>query len=41
MTVDFSKTGLPVAEILPHLDEALKNHPGVVLQAEPGAGKTT
>ncbi|MCF8466364.1 MAG: ATP-dependent helicase HrpB [Sneathiella sp.] len=41
MTVDFAKTGLPVVDILPALKNALKISPAVVLQAAPGAGKTT
>jgi ATP-dependent helicase HrpB len=32
---------LPVEEALPSLRQALTAHPGVVLQAPPGAGKTT
>ena len=32
---------LPVQAVLAELDQQLANHPGVVLQAPPGAGKTT
>ncbi|MBE0595934.1 MAG: ATP-dependent helicase HrpB, partial [Desulfuromonadales bacterium] len=32
---------LPIDEILPALRQALSNHPAAVLQAPPGAGKTT
>jgi ATP-dependent helicase HrpB len=32
---------LPIDNILPDLKQALAGHPAVVLQAEPGAGKTT
>jgi len=32
---------LPIDPILPALREAISNHPSVVLQAPPGAGKTT
>jgi ATP-dependent helicase HrpB len=34
-------TPLPIQEILPSLRETLAAHPSVVLQAPPGAGKTT
>ena len=32
---------LPVQAVLPALDQQLATHPCVVLQAPPGAGKTT
>lgn len=32
---------LPIYEVLPNLEEALANHPIVILQAPPGAGKST
>ena len=32
---------LPVQAVLAELDQQLASHPGVVLQAPPGAGKTT
>lgn len=32
---------LPIDQILPQLANAIKDHPAVVLQAPPGAGKTT
>ncbi len=32
---------LPIDEVLPHVLEALRNTPNLVLQAPPGAGKTT
>ncbi len=32
---------LPIQDILPSLRETLRDHPAVVLQAPPGAGKTT
>jgi ATP-dependent helicase HrpB len=35
------KSGLPIDEVLPALREALGAHPSVVLQAPPGAGKST
>jgi len=35
------RVNLPVQEALPALLEALANHPSAVLQAPPGAGKTT
>ncbi|HEY4213271.1 MAG TPA: ATP-dependent helicase HrpB [Steroidobacteraceae bacterium] len=35
------KSGLPIDEILPALTAALVSHPSVVLQAPPGAGKST
>lgn len=34
-------TGLPIEEVLPALRDALRAHPSAVLQAPPGAGKTT
>lgn len=34
-------TGLPIAEVLPEVRAALAAHPLVVLQAPPGAGKST
>jgi ATP-dependent helicase HrpB len=37
----FPATGLPVEETLPRLLEALRNGTGAVLEAPPGAGKTT
>lgn len=41
MTVDFTGTGLPVASILDELGAALKTSSFVILEAAPGAGKTT
>lgn len=35
------KSGLPIDDILPELRSALANHSSVVLQAPPGAGKST
>jgi ATP-dependent helicase HrpB len=35
------KSGLPIDEALPALREALRSHPSAVLQAPPGAGKST
>jgi len=32
---------LPIDQILPELAQTLAQHPVVILQAEPGAGKTT
>ncbi|MBE9559123.1 MAG: ATP-dependent helicase HrpB, partial [Proteobacteria bacterium] len=37
----FPATGLPVAEALPRLCEALRQGTGAILEAPPGAGKTT
>lgn len=37
----FPATGLPVEEMLPRLRDALRGGTGVVLEAPPGAGKTT
>src|SRR5262245_50110385 len=34
-------TALPIVEVLPTLGAALERHAAVVLQAPPGAGKTT
>ncbi|ALG67271.1 ATP-dependent helicase HrpB [Beggiatoa leptomitoformis] len=34
-------TPLPIDTVLPNLQSALQHHPAVVLQAPPGAGKTT
>jgi len=34
-------TSCPIDEILPELKEAIRKHSSVVLQAPPGAGKTT
>ncbi len=33
--------GLPIDPILPDITDAVRHHPCIVLQAEPGAGKTT
>lgn len=41
MSIDVSKFGLPVADILPALMDALSNEGQAVLVAPPGAGKTT
>ncbi|WP_373085227.1 ATP-dependent helicase HrpB [Sneathiella sp.] len=41
MKLNFPETGLPVANILPDLAAALSTAPAVILQAAPGAGKTT
>lgn len=35
------KTHLPIEDVLPELSAALEAHESVVLQAPPGAGKTT
>ncbi len=35
------KTDLPIAEVLPQLSAAFEDHTDVVLEAPPGAGKTT
>ena len=36
-----SVTDLPVIEVLPELKRALQSHDAVVLEAPPGAGKST
>src|SRR5580658_5293644 len=36
-----NRTGLPIEEALPALRDALRERPGAVLVAPPGAGKTT
>ncbi|WP_288903359.1 ATP-dependent helicase HrpB [uncultured Sneathiella sp.] len=41
MTVDFTRTGLPVVGILEDIASAFKSAPSAILQAAPGAGKTT
>lgn len=41
MSVSIPKTGLPIEEVLPTLMQALSDHTVAVLQAPPGAGKTT
>ncbi|PHQ70392.1 MAG: ATP-dependent helicase HrpB [Sneathiella sp.] len=41
MTIHLPNTGLPVEAILPEIKEALRNSDAVILQAAPGAGKTT
>ena len=41
MTIDFLHTGLPVEGVLPVLATALTSAPVAILEAAPGAGKTT
>lgn len=41
MSIDFTKTGLPVVDILKDVASALENSPTAILEAAPGAGKTT
>lgn len=41
MSIDFAKTGLPVVDILTDLASVLANAPSAILEAAPGAGKTT
>ncbi|MFT6558425.1 ATP-dependent helicase HrpB [Sneathiella sp.] len=41
MTYKIPEIGLPVEQVLPSLVDALKNRNSAVLQAPPGAGKTT
>ena len=41
MSIDFAKTGLPVVEILTELAASMEKSPSVILEAAPGAGKTT
>ncbi|MDY0291881.1 MAG: ATP-dependent helicase HrpB [Desulfuromonadaceae bacterium] len=38
---DISSPRLPVDAVIPHLQQALRTHTCALLQAEPGAGKTT
>lgn len=39
--IDFASTGLPVAPFLPEIAEKVSSAGGLVLRAEPGAGKTS
>jgi ATP-dependent helicase HrpB len=41
MAVDLAPTGLPVEDAVADVRAALAGHGTAVLQAEPGAGKTT
>ncbi|MAZ04200.1 MAG: ATP-dependent helicase HrpB [Sneathiella sp.] len=41
MIIDFPDTGLPVEDVLPELAKVLKVAPVAILEAAPGAGKTT
>lgn len=41
MNIDFSKIGLPVVDILEDVASALENSSSTILEAAPGAGKTT
>jgi ATP-dependent helicase HrpB len=37
----FTLPALPILDALPNLKQALRDHPAAVLQAPPGAGKST
>ena len=41
MSIDFPDTGLPVEDVLPELAKVLRVAPVAILEAAPGAGKTT
>lgn len=41
MPFDYKNTQLPVAEIIPEVQQKLKNHTTVIIGAPPGAGKST
>jgi ATP-dependent helicase HrpB len=41
MSIDFAETGLPVVDILSDLSSAFDGAPSAILEAAPGAGKTT
>ena len=41
MPFDYSNSNLPVAEIIPEVQQKLKDHTTVIIGAPPGAGKST
>lgn len=41
MPFDYKNTQLPIAEIIPEVQQKLKDHTTVIIGAPPGAGKST